>query len=97
MAEIFHLENSNFSLHYKKNALWKLQKIVGTGFSDVIIGGLPIQNNTQFRGVAKQSNEVMSNNVMRKRVTGKKIQGVKKKPQKIEKIENKPNLQILLV
>ena len=78
MAEILHLENINFSLHYKWNALWKLKKIGRTGFSDIIIGEIPIQNNTQFRGFAKQSNEVMSNEVMRNRVMGKNSRGKKK-------------------
>ena len=44
-AEIFDLQKSYFSSLHKRNGLWKVRKILGTGFCDVIIGELPVQNN----------------------------------------------------
>ena len=44
-AEIFDLENSYFSSFHKRNGSSKVRKIVGTGFCDVTIGELPVQNN----------------------------------------------------
>ena len=47
-ADIFDLENSYFSCLRVTNGMvdcsWKLQKIVGTGFCEVIFGELPVQN-----------------------------------------------------
>ena len=43
IAEIFDFENGPFSSPYKRNGSWKCRKIVRTGFCDVIIGELRIQ------------------------------------------------------
>ena len=43
IAEICDFENDPFSLPYKWNGSWKCEKIVGTGFCDIIIGELPVQ------------------------------------------------------
>ena len=47
IAEKFDVENGPFSSPYKRNGSWKGRKIVGTGFYDVIIGELPVQNREQ--------------------------------------------------
>ena len=47
IAEIFDFENGPFSSPCKRNGSWKRRKIVGTGFCDVIIGELPVQNREQ--------------------------------------------------
>ena len=47
IAEIFDAENGPFSSPYKRNGSGKRRKIVGTGFCDVIIGELPVQNREQ--------------------------------------------------
>ena len=50
-AEIFDLENNYFSSLHKRNGSWKVRKIVGTGFWDIIIGELPVQNNKVLRRI----------------------------------------------